>query len=247
MKPKLVRVARPVALACLAALAASAPAAAADRVVLTHTGAGVRAVLAGHRQGAVVFLLNGRRIHRAAHAPYTTRLRARALVGHNELTAQAAGTGALAAATLTPSAPTVAITAAPPAETSDPTATLAFSTQNAKVVQCRVDDQRYAACRTPDALSGLAPGQHIFRVRALNSAGHAMASASWTVTDGGGGDPPGGGTVSLTAPAAGATLSGAVTLTADASAAQGRVAWVDFLVDGRVVGSDSSAPYAYPL
>jgi leucyl aminopeptidase len=57
-----------------------------------------------------------------------------------------------------------------------------------------------------------------------------------------GGDttPP---STSLTAPAAGATLSGAVTLSASASDNVG-VTRVDFLVDGAVVGSDTSAPYS---
>ncbi len=58
----------------------------------------------------------------------------------------------------------------------------------------------------------------------------------------GGGDttPP---STSLTAPAAGATLSGSVSLSASASDNVG-VSRVDFLVDGGVVGSDASAPYA---
>ena len=54
-------------------------------------------------------------------------------------------------------------------------------------------------------------------------------------------------TVALTSPAAGDTLSGFATLTATASAQTGRVAWVDFLVDGDVVGSDTTAPYSFRL
>jgi len=51
-------------------------------------------------------------------------------------------------------------------------------------------------------------------------------------------------TVSLTAPAAGATVSGtAVTLSADA-ADNVAVAKVDFFVDGNLVGTDTSSPYA---
>lgn len=62
------------------------------------------------------------------------------------------------------------------------------------------------------------------------------------VGGGGGGDttPP---SVQLTAPAAGATVSGVVTLSADASD-NVAVSKVDFLVDGAVVGTDSSAPYS---
>lgn len=59
---------------------------------------------------------------------------------------------------------------------------------------------------------------------------------------GGGGDgtPP---SVSLTAPASGATVSGTITVTASASDNVG-VTRVDVLVDGAVAGSDASAPYA---
>lgn len=50
--------------------------------------------------------------------------------------------------------------------------------------------------------------------------------------------------VTLTAPPAGASLSGTATLSATATSAAG-IAKVDFLVDGQVVGSDSSAAYSY--
>jgi hypothetical protein len=50
-------------------------------------------------------------------------------------------------------------------------------------------------------------------------------------------------TVSLTAPASSASVSGSVTLAANASDAGSGVARVEFLVDGAVVGTDTSAPY----
>lgn len=49
--------------------------------------------------------------------------------------------------------------------------------------------------------------------------------------------------VSLTAPSAGATVSGSVTVSANASDAVG-VAQVEFLLDGALLGSDASAPYS---
>jgi hypothetical protein len=61
------------------------------------------------------------------------------------------------------------------------------------------------------------------------------------------GDTGGGLAVSLGAPAAGAVLSGFATLTASAATATGRVAWVDFVVDGAVVGSDATEPYSFRL
>jgi peptidoglycan/xylan/chitin deacetylase (PgdA/CDA1 family) len=51
--------------------------------------------------------------------------------------------------------------------------------------------------------------------------------------------------VSLTSPAAGATVSGTVNIAATASDAVG-IARVDFLVDGTPVGTDTTSPYAMP-
>lgn len=59
-----------------------------------------------------------------------------------------------------------------------------------------------------------------------------------------GGGNGGGPSVALTAPAPGAVLGGNVQLQAGASAPAG-IARVDFLVDGAVLGSDSSAPYQF--
>jgi hypothetical protein len=50
----------------------------------------------------------------------------------------------------------------------------------------------------------------------------------------------------LTAPTAGAAVSGTYTLTATASDNVG-VVLVQFLVDGSLVGSDSAAPYQFDL
>jgi hypothetical protein len=49
--------------------------------------------------------------------------------------------------------------------------------------------------------------------------------------------------VSLTAPADGSTLTGSVSLAAAASDASTGIAKVEFLVDGTVVGSDTTSPY----
>jgi Bacterial Ig domain len=63
-----------------------------------------------------------------------------------------------------------------------------------------------------------------------------------TTTGGGGGDttPP---TVSITSPANGATVSGALAVNATASDGTG-VTRVDVLVDGALAGSDTNAPYS---
>lgn len=73
------------------------------------------------------------------------------------------------------------------------------------------------------------------------------AAKFWGLLDGGGtpGDtsPP---AVSVTSPAAGATVSGAITVTFDASDNVG-VARVELLVDGAVMGTDTAAPYSISL
>jgi hypothetical protein len=53
--------------------------------------------------------------------------------------------------------------------------------------------------------------------------------------------------VTVSAPSSGATLHGLVTLGAQASSTGSRVAWVDFVVDGVTVGSDTTSPYSYVL
>ena len=67
-----------------------------------------------------------------------------------------------------------------------------------------------------------------------------LTTDDYSLIDSGG--PPAAPTVSLTGPAAGATLTGPVTFTANASSAVG-IAKVDFLVDGVVVATSTSSPY----
>ena len=89
--------------------------------------------------------------------------------------------------------------------------------------------------------TGLAPGDYFYRVRAVDSAGNLGAPSSevrGTAT--GDTQPP---TVALTAPAAGATLSGTIDVRANASD-NGSLAGVQFLLDGQPLGAeDTSAPY----
>ena len=85
--------------------------------------------------------------------------------------------------------------------------------------------------------------QHVLAARARDAAGNLGAAANVTVTVNNTPDstPP---TVSLTAPAQGATLSGTVTVSATAADNVG-VAGVTFLLDGAAIGSeDVTAPYS---
>ena len=81
-------------------------------------------------------------------------------------------------------------------------------------------------------------GAHAAKFARLTAA--YMAELAKGVLAGGDTTPP---TTTLTAPASGATLTGTVTLSATASDDVG-VARVDFLVDGGVVGSDTTSPYS---
>lgn len=79
----------------------------------------------------------------------------------------------------------------------------------------------------------------------VTSAGTGSPNLLLNQQFGGGGTdttPP---VVSITAPAAGATVSGTVTVSASASDDSGTVSLVEFYVDGAIEGSDSSAPFSF--
>lgn len=92
-------------------------------------------------------------------------------------------------------------------------------------------------------------GTHNLAAVARDAAGNLATSSSATVTVSNGASTPPGDTtkptVSFTAPAAGATVSGSVTVSVDASDNVG-VVGVQFLVDGnRLLADDTSAPYTF--
>jgi archaellum component FlaF (FlaF/FlaG flagellin family) len=89
----------------------------------------------------------------------------------------------------------------------------------------------------------IANGTATITARATDAANNATISAARTITVSNAAPdttPP---TVSLTAPANGATVSGTITISADASDNVG-VSQVEFLVNGTVVGTDNSSPYS---
>src|SRR5215475_3598260 len=95
------------------------------------------------------------------------------------------------------------------------------------------------------ALSGLAQATtYHFRVRSTTGSVTATSADQTFTTSGGANTPP---SVQVTSPAAGATLSGKVNLTAVASD-NGTVTGVQFRVDGNSVGPDlATAPYIFVL
>src|SRR5437899_1048374 len=95
----------------------------------------------------------------------------------------------------------------------------------------------YAVAWTTTAAAN---GSHTLTARARDAAGNTTTSAAITVTVSNDTTPP---TVSMTAPASGATVSGTPTITASASDNVG-VAGVQFKVDGANLGvEDTTAPY----
>ncbi|HEX5988995.1 MAG TPA: LamG-like jellyroll fold domain-containing protein [Solirubrobacterales bacterium] len=96
---------------------------------------------------------------------------------------------------------------------------------------------------TPSGTSyvdNVAPGTYYYRVKATDAAGNLSNASGEAVGASLADAPP---SVTLTAPTAGATVSGTVALKATASDDAG-VAGVTFLVDGAPVGSeDTSSPY----
>ena len=150
-------------------------------------------------------------------------------------------------------APAVALTAPASGATISGTTTLsADASDNVGVlgVQFRVDGTNVGAEDTsaPYSLSWssstVANGTHSLTAVARDAAGNTTVSAarSVTVSNGGGGDVQAP-TVSVTSPAAGATVSGYVSVTASASDNVG-VVGVQFRVDGVNFGTeDTSYPY----
>jgi RNA polymerase sigma factor (sigma-70 family) len=82
-------------------------------------------------------------------------------------------------------APTVTITNAPAASHGSDRAEIAFTANEAGAVfACRLGQAPFTPCASPVVLEGLAPGAHVFAVRATDAAGNvgAAATVAWTYT-----------------------------------------------------------------
>jgi RNA polymerase sigma factor (sigma-70 family) len=80
--------------------------------------------------------------------------------------------------------PTVTLSSAPPASTTETTATFAFVANEVGVTfECALDAAAYAQCTSPAAYGALAQGAHSFAVRGRDAAGNVggPAAASWTI------------------------------------------------------------------
>ena len=123
-------------------------------------------------------------------------------------------------------------------------ATFTFhSTEPASTFDCSLDGAAYTGCASPKSYTNLAEATHTFRVRATDLSANVdptPAQATWTIdTTVPDTTPP---SVTLTAPANGATISGSVTVSATASdnVAVGRV---EFSAGGSLFATDTTSPY----
>src|SRR5436190_2782672 len=82
--------------------------------------------------------------------------------------------------------PETTIAAGPPSQTAARSAVFRFRSQGAKSsgFQCSIDGRAFSRCSSPAQYGGLAPGQHIFQVRALSTADdpdQSPATYQWSV------------------------------------------------------------------
>jgi len=150
------------------------------------------------------------------------------------------GDAAVVAWTVDTHAPDTQIGARPSALAGPAETTIAFAADEASSFSCSLDGAAFVDCASPLDLGTLADGPHTFAVRATDPAGNqeeTPATYSWTTDT----VAP---AVAITAPAAGATVSGLVVLSADVSDASG-VGGVQFQLDGADLGAEDPGPAPY--
>jgi hypothetical protein len=83
--------------------------------------------------------------------------------------------------TVDTTAPIVAITSAPPSQTTSRSATFEFSAPDLTGVtyMCRLDGPPKAPCTSPITYNSIAPGTHTFYVEATDAAGNVGPFISW--------------------------------------------------------------------
>jgi len=80
-------------------------------------------------------------------------------------------------------APDTTITSGPSGPSPGNTASITFTSSETGSFQCSLDGAAYTGCTSPQTLTGLAKGGHMFAVRAIDTAGNVDASpatASWS-------------------------------------------------------------------
>jgi fibronectin type 3 domain-containing protein len=141
--------------------------------------------------------------------------------------------------------PDTTITAKPSSSSTVTSASFSFtSSENSSTFECKIDGGSYALCTSPRVYSSLGVGSHTFSVRAIDAAQNTdstPATYSWTILAPQDTTPP---TVAFAAPSDGASVSGILTASANATDDTG-VSKVDFYLDQNFKISDTGAPYNY--
>ena len=176
----------PAALAAVLAFAGDGQAASA-RLSVNPVQGGVVVRVFFRPARTVAFSLAGRPLARRSKAPY-----ALFVGGHRRavstdrravwLVARDARSGRrLARVRLSSRLPQVAVTSGPERVTSNPDARFAFSASRTTSTWCRLDAGSEKRCSSPTVYRALAPGAHMFKVRAVGSGGSATATYAWTI------------------------------------------------------------------
>ena len=78
--------------------------------------------------------------------------------------------------------PTVTITSAPPDPSDSDEATFTFTSEAGATFEYRMDSGLWEACTSPEHVTGLSVGSHIFEVRATDTAGNTSDAVTYTWT-----------------------------------------------------------------
>ncbi|HEV2903078.1 MAG TPA: hypothetical protein VGW30_07420 [Gaiellaceae bacterium] len=165
--------------------------AASERVQVSAVRQGVLIRVFSGRARAVDFTLGGRLLARRYRAPYSVVLAGhrparRGVRGAKWIVARDRRSGRrLASVRVTvrriARRPGISLTGSPARQTAGTEARFSFKSVRAQSTRCQLDSRTETRCGSPVVYRGLAPGRHLFTVRAIGAGGSASASYSWTV------------------------------------------------------------------
>jgi hypothetical protein len=146
---------------------------------------------AGKAAHAMVVVVDRHRIATLRRRPLRAAVRRASLsrVRHHRIVIRDARTGTLVAKRMLSVAsshaggrlPTISITSAPPASSTNTVASVAWSSTAASSTVCNLDQSAASACTSPASFT-VAPGDHAISIAVVNKSGVARAAVSFTVT-----------------------------------------------------------------
>ena len=151
-----------------------------------------------------------------------------------------------------PPAPDTTITSGPVSPTLDSAvSTFVFrSDVEDATFACKLDDEPFTDCRSPQSYTGLPAGGHSFSVqaRADGVSDASAATQTWTIASSGTSKP----VVGITSPTPGQTVSGKLTITGRASDPPAtingtNIREVQFLLDDELIATDTESSYRHTL